>query len=145
MYRHLLISTDGSALSKKAVHHGIALASALHAKVTAITVSTPFQSFVVEPSVTLDSIDQYREVIRVQSGTYLEAVQQVAADVGVACELVHVEHEHPFESIIATAKERHCDLIVMASHGRHGVANLLLGSVTTKVLTHCSIPVLVCR
>jgi nucleotide-binding universal stress UspA family protein len=145
VYKHLLIATDGSELSHKAVRQGVALAKTLHAKVTAVTVTAPFQSLVVEPSVALESIDQYRQLVRAQSASYLEVVQQVTDDAGVACELVHVENEHPYKSIIATANERHCDLIVMASHGRHGVSALLLGSETVKVLTHCAIPVLVCR
>jgi nucleotide-binding universal stress UspA family protein len=63
----------------------------------------------------------------------------------VICETVHVEEDHPYEAIIATAKQRGCDLIVMGSHGRSGIAAIVLGSVTTKVLTHTKIPVLVCH
>ena len=77
-----------------------------------------------------------------------EAIQHAAAAAqaaGVACETVQVEHEHPYEAIINTAASRGCDLIVMASHGRHGIAALVLGSETFKVLTHCKIPVLVHR
>ena len=61
------------------------------------------------------------------------------------CEGLQVEHDRPYETIIAVAKDRGCDLIVMASHGRSGLAAVLLGSVTTKVLTHTATPVLVCR
>lgn len=64
---------------------------------------------------------------------------------GVACETVTVAHEHPYKAIIETADARACDLIVMASHGRHGIAALVLGSETVKVLTHCTVPVLVHR
>ena len=64
---------------------------------------------------------------------------------GVACELVHVEHEHPYQAIIDTAGSKGCDLMVMASHGRRGIAAIVLGSETLKVLTHSKIPVLVNR
>src|SRR5258708_5452078 len=64
---------------------------------------------------------------------------------GVACETVQIEQDHPYEGIIETAERRGCDLIVMASHGRSGIAAIVLGSVTTKVLTHTKIPVLVCH
>jgi nucleotide-binding universal stress UspA family protein len=77
-----------------------------------------------------------------------EAIQHAAAAAqaaGVACETVQVEHEHPYQAIIDTAKSKNCDLIVMASHGRHGISPIVLGSETVKVLTHCKIPVLVHR
>lgn len=145
MYKHLLIPTDGSELSKKAVQHGIALAETCKAKVTAITVSAPFRPFMVEPNLVLDSAGQYREVVLAQTKHAFDIVRHAAEKVGVVCELVHVEHDHPYQAIIDTVKVKRCDLIVMASHGRSGVSAILLGSVTTKVLTHCTVPVLVCR
>jgi len=75
----------------------------------------------------------------------LGAVAAAAQAAGVACETVQVEHEHPYRAIIHTADSKGCDLIVMASHGRHGVSAIVLGSETVKVLTHCKIPVLVHR
>ena len=75
----------------------------------------------------------------------LESVAQEARAAGVACETVQVEQDHPYEGIIDTAERRGCDLIVMASHGRSGIAAIVLGSVTMKVLTHTKIPVLVCH
>jgi nucleotide-binding universal stress UspA family protein len=145
MYKHILTPTDGSELSKKALQHGAALAKALGADLTALTVSAPFETFTVEPSVIMDSLDQYREIISSQLTKYLEAARQIAASEGVTCEVLSVEHEHPHEGIIDTAKKKECDLIVMASHGRHGVSAILLGSVTAKVLVHCTVPVLVYR
>ena len=68
-----------------------------------------------------------------------------AKSAGVACDTLHVEHDHIYEAIIDVASARRCDLIVMASHGRHGISALVLGSETVKVLTHCKIPVLVHR
>jgi nucleotide-binding universal stress UspA family protein len=75
----------------------------------------------------------------------LGAVAKAAEAAGIACETVQVEHEHPYRAIIDTAASRGCDLIVMASHGRHGISAIVLGSETVKVLTHCKIPVLVDR
>jgi nucleotide-binding universal stress UspA family protein len=75
----------------------------------------------------------------------LNLVEDAAKAVGVPCETVQLEHDHPYKAIIATAKDKGCDLIVMASHGRSGISAVLLGSVTNKVLTHTNIPVLVCH
>jgi nucleotide-binding universal stress UspA family protein len=75
----------------------------------------------------------------------LNGVAEAARTAGVACEIVQVEQDHPYEAIIDTAQQRGCDLIVMASHGRSGITAIVLGSVTTKVLTHTKIPVLVCH
>ena len=76
---------------------------------------------------------------------YLDGVAEEARAAGVVCETVQVEQDHPYQGIIDTAEQRGCDLIVMASHGRSGIAAIVLGSVTTKVLTHTKIPVLVCH
>jgi nucleotide-binding universal stress UspA family protein len=75
----------------------------------------------------------------------LGAVVSTAQEAGVVCETVQVEHEHPYQAIINTAESHDCDLIVMASHGRHGISSIFLGSETVKVLTHCKVPVLVHR
>jgi nucleotide-binding universal stress UspA family protein len=75
----------------------------------------------------------------------LGAVADIAQAAGVACETVQVEHEHPYQAIIDIAKSKGCDLIVMASHGRHGISAIILGSETLKVLTHSNILVLVHR
>ena len=123
----------------------LTMTKAVRAKLTILTVSAPFQSFVVEPSLVMDSLDQYRAIASSQSTKYLEAARSIAAEEGVACEIVSVEDEHPYRAIIETAENKGCDLIVMASHGRHGVSAILLGSVTAKVLVHCTVPVLIYR
>jgi nucleotide-binding universal stress UspA family protein len=145
MYKHILIPTDGSELSKKAVDHGIGLAKALNAKVTAVTVSEPFHIFAVEPGMLTDTPDEYEKRIAALTGKYLKAVKDAATAAGGACDVVQVEHEHPYETIIDTARNRGCDAIVMASHGRRGVSAIVLGSETVKVLTHSTIPVVVVR
>jgi nucleotide-binding universal stress UspA family protein len=76
---------------------------------------------------------------------YLKQVNDAAAAAGVSCAVIHVEHEHPYRAIIDAAKKSGCDLVAMASHGRHGLSAVVLGSVTVKVLTHSNIPVLVYR
>jgi len=145
MYKHILIPTDGSEMSKKAVDHGIGLAKALNAKVTAVTVSEPFHIFAVEPGMVTDTPDEYKKRTAALTAKYLKAVKDVATAAGVPCDVVQVEQEHPYETIIDTARKRGCDAIVMASHGRRGVSAVVLGSETVKVLTHSTIPVVVVR
>jgi nucleotide-binding universal stress UspA family protein len=85
----------------------------------------------------------YKTRIEEHARKTLGAVADAANAAGVACETIHIEHEHPYRAIIDTAESKGCDLIVMASHGRSGLSAVVLGSVTVKVLTHCKIPVLV--
>src|SRR5262249_8631286 len=120
-------------------------AKALNAKVTTVTVSEPFHIFAVNPSVVTDTPEEYKRRIAVVSAKYLEAAKDTAAAAGVTCEGVHIEHEHPYEAIIDTARKTGCDAILMASHGRRGVSAIMLGSETVKVLTHSTIPVVVVR
>jgi len=141
MYTNILIPTDGSELAGKAVGHGIALAKRLGAKITALTVSSPFHTLTTDTRMIEDTPAQYKIRVQQQAEKTLGAVAQAAA--GVECKLVHLEHEHPYQAIIETAAANVCDLIVMASHGRHGIAAIVLGSETVKVLTHSKIPVLV--
>ena len=118
MYKHILIPTDGSDLSNKAIQHGVALAKAVNAKVTAITVSTPFHIFAIEPAMTTDTPQSYAKRVTESTAKYLGVVKDAASGSGVACDVVHVEHEHPYQAIIDTAKKKGCDVVVMASHGR---------------------------
>ena len=145
MYTNILIPTDGSELADKAVQHGIALAQRIGAKVTALTVLPPFHVFTTNPKMIEDTPTQYKARMQAHAEKTLGAVAQVAQASGVACETVHAEHEHPYRAIIDTADSKGCDLVVMASHGRHGISAVVLGSETVKVLTHSKIPVLVYR
>jgi nucleotide-binding universal stress UspA family protein len=145
VYKNILIPTDGSALAEKAVEHGVRLGKAVGAKITALTVTEPFHLFAVTPSQIEYTRASYKTHTEALAATALGAVSKAAAAAGVACETVHVEHEHVFRAIIEAAAARGCDLIAMASHGRHGVAAVVLGSETVKVLTHSTIPVLVYR
>jgi nucleotide-binding universal stress UspA family protein len=145
MYKHILLPTDGSELSTNAVKHGIDLAKRINAKITALVVTTPFHNLVVDPIVIANSLDQYRRLVAAQTAKYLDVARHAAAAVGVACDLVRIEHDQPYQAIIDTANKTGCDLIVMASHGLRGVSAIVIGSETLKVLTHTSIPVLVYR
>lgn len=145
MYKHILIPTDGSELSVKAINEGIALAKAIDAEVTAITVSETFHTFSVNPMVVTETPEQYQKDSDARAEKYLSVADNAAKAAGVPYEGIHVIHDHPYEAIIAAAKERGCDLIVMASHGRKGMSALVLGSETVKVLTHSNIRTLVCR
>jgi nucleotide-binding universal stress UspA family protein len=129
-------------LSNKAIHHGIALAKAVNAKVTGITVTTPFHVIAIDPETLTDTADSYTKRTTALTTKYLTQVNDAAAAAGVSCAVIHVEREHPYRAIIDAANKNGCDLIAMASHGRHGLSAVVLGSETVKVLTHSSIPVL---
>jgi nucleotide-binding universal stress UspA family protein len=146
MYRHILIPTDGSELAHKAVTHGLALAKLVGAKVTALTVEASFSVYDLPSSKELrisGAFAEHAEHAKAHASKVLDGVAAAAKAAGVPCETLQVVHDHPYEAIVATAKDKGCDLIVIASHGRSGVAAIVLGSVTTKVLTHTAIPVLV--
>jgi nucleotide-binding universal stress UspA family protein len=148
MYRHILIPTDGSELSRRAMQHGLSLAKSVGAKVTALTVEGSFNVYDVPASKVHEmsgSFAEHAQRTKAHAEKILTGVADAARSAGVACETVQVEQDHPYEAIIDTAQQRGCDLIVMASHGRSGIAAIVLGSVTTKVLTHTKIPVLVCH
>lgn len=145
MYKRILIPTDGSKLSESAIGHGVALAKSLGAEIIGLTVLPTFSVFAVEPMLITNTPEQHERDCAAVAERYLAAVTSAARAAGVRCDVVHVLHDDPYAAIIETATARGCDLICMASHGRKGVAGLLLGSETTKVLTHSKIPVLVCR
>src|SRR5262245_17812876 len=148
MYRHILIATDGSALAERGVSHGLSLAKAVGAKVTALVVEAPFNVFDVPESrirQMSEAFAQHAEYTKQHAARVLDHVADAAKSAGVPCETVQLEHDQPYQAIITTAKDKGCDLIVMASHGRSGISAVLLGSVTHKVLTHTNIPVLVCH
>ena len=145
MYANILIPTDGSELSGQAAAHGIALAKRLDSRVTVLTVLPPFHVLTTDTQMIEDTPAQYKARIQKHAEKTLGAVADAAQSAGVACEMVQVEHEHPYPAIIDTAVSKGCDLIVMASHGRHGISALVLGSETVKVLTHYKIPVVVHR
>jgi nucleotide-binding universal stress UspA family protein len=145
MYKHILIPTDGSVLSAKAIEQGIGLAKSIGAQVTGITVSSLFHTFALDPVMLSDTAEGYKKDCEDRAEKFLGAITGAAKEVGVQARTAHVIADHPYEAIIDTARSNGCDLIVMASHGRRGASALVLGSETHKLLTHCNIPVLVCR
>ena len=148
MYRHILVSTDGSKLSGKAIRSAVRLADATGAKVTGVYVTVPFtapaygEGVMYMPAM---SPKRYKEVTEREARKALAAVEIEARTGGVQYATMMLTADNPWEGIIRAAKAKRCDLIVMASHGRRGLAGLILGSETTKVLTHSKVPVLVCR
>ena len=145
MYKHILIPTDGSALSESAAKQGMAFAKSINARVLGITVSVTFHTFALDPFMVADTAEQYQKDCEARAAKYLGSIQESAKAAGVSCDVQHVVADHPYEAIIDAAKARGCDLIFMASHGRKGMSALVLGSETVKVLTHSKIPVLVYR
>lgn len=145
MFKHILIPTDGSALSTAAIQNALQLARAVKAKTTVITVTEPFHIFSMDSVQLADTRSAYETHAGEAANRCLDAAKREAGALGVECEAVHVEHAMPYKAITDTAAAKGCDLIAMASHGRRGAAALILGSETAKVLTHSSIPVLVYR
>ncbi|MDE2259562.1 MAG: universal stress protein [Betaproteobacteria bacterium] len=142
MFKHILIPTDGSELSRKAVAGGLEIAKALGARVTAYTCVVeylPMTEFAVEtPQNVMDQIEA-------EADQHLKKFAEDAKAAGVVFDTAKSTEYSPYTGIINTARSKKCDLIMMASHGRRGLAGLLLGSETQKVLTHSEIPVLVYR
>ena len=145
MYKHIMIPTDGSELSENAILKGVALAKSMNAKVTGITISATFRAIAVEPMMVTVTPGQYKKDCEALAAKNLAVIEKAAKTAGVQYEGTHVFDDQPHEAIIGTAASKGCDLIVMASHGRRGMKALVLGSETTKVLTHSKIPVLVLR
>jgi nucleotide-binding universal stress UspA family protein len=145
MFKHVLIPTDGSSLSKKAVRAGIAFAKELGARVTvyhAVEVIPPYADggFAL-PSV----LEQFEAGARKQGQKYLDEATKVAQAATVPWESQITKPETVYRGIIDVAKKKRCDVIFMASHGRGGLASLVLGGVTLRVLAHSKIPVVVFR
>lgn len=145
MYKNILIATDGSSLSARAVEHGTNLAKAVGATVLLLTVSERFHVFASEAEQLEETSTSFKEHIQKQAERTLSEAAEIARSAGVEATTVHLEDDAPYQAIIRTAENQRCDVIVMASHGRGGVSALLLGSETMKVLSHSKIPVLVVR
>ena len=144
MFKRILVPTDGSDITAKAVDTAVALAKSVGAKLYTISVKEPFPYSAIsemQPTPPQEFFDAQERIAAKRVAWVVEAAQAA----GVACQGHTVEALHPWEAIIDHAKRQECDLLVMASHGRRGVTALLLGSETQKVLTHSTIPVLVVR
>ena len=132
MFKHILIPTDGSDLSRKAVLYGVRLAKESGAKVTALTVAEPYPVAAIDAVLVPLAEDDYDEQSRALGEKALQQAKMAADAAGVPCETIREVHDQPYRAIIDTAHALSCDLIVMASHGRRGISALLLGSETSK-------------
>jgi nucleotide-binding universal stress UspA family protein len=144
MFKRILVPTDGSDITAKAVDTSIALAKSVGAKLYTISVKEPFPYSAIsemQPTPPQEFFDAQERIATKR----VQAVSELCAAADVPCQAHTVEALHPWEAIIEHAKRMECDLLVMASHGRRGVSALLLGSETQKVLTHSKVPVLVVR
>jgi nucleotide-binding universal stress UspA family protein len=145
MYKRILLPTDGTEFCERALRHGIDLAKIVQATVVGVTVTQPVHSALPLSLVPKTLLGTIQAEIAKMANEKLSAIDRLAQAAGVPAELLRKSNDHPWEAIIDAAKEKGCDLIVMASHGRKGVPGVLLGSQTQKVLTHSAIPVLVVR
>jgi nucleotide-binding universal stress UspA family protein len=144
MFKRILVPTDGSELSNKAIAAAIDLAKSLGATVVGMTTLEPY-SYSNLSEYRPETLDDYESRIDQIGAERLGRIADAAARAGVPVETVTAKSFSPFEAIIDTAKGKSCDLIIMASHGRRGLNAVLLGSETQKVLTHTSVPVMVYR
>ena len=145
MYKHVVIASDGSELAGKALTQGLALAKALGARVTVVTVTDPMPALVSGDATNVLSLQDYDRAATAIAARILDGAGAAARASGVACDAVHVKEQYPAEGIVETARTRGGDLIVMASHGRRGLSKLLLGSQATEVVSLSPMPVLICR
>ena len=148
MYKHILVPTDGTRLSDKAIRSAAELAAKIGAKLTGLHVLPPYNlaisGYEIAPVVVF-SPAEYRQATAKSAQAALDKVENAARAAGVGCASLSVTNELAWDAIVRAAHDRKCDLIVMASHGRRGLSGLILGSETTKVLTHSKVPVLVVR
>jgi nucleotide-binding universal stress UspA family protein len=148
VYKHILVPTDGSRLSASAVKTATRLASSLSARVTAFHVMAPYIGPTygegAGPIPSLAAEDHRKRVRKLAKAALKKACEEAQAS-RVACATSSVTSDRPWLAIVDAARNRKCDLIVMASHGRRGLSGLIFGSETHKVVTHTKTPVLVCR
>ena len=147
MFKNILVPTDGSTLSRKAIRNAVRLAKEQKAKVTAIYVSPPYtpvsgQAMAV---VHFETEKTYTNRINTIARRVLGFVQEQASTAGVRCESIHASSDFPHQEIVRAAGRRKCDLVYMASHGRRGMSRLILGSEASKVLALSKVPVLLER
>jgi nucleotide-binding universal stress UspA family protein len=147
MYKNLLVATDGSKLSDKAVTHAVGLAQAVGASITAFYAAPDYPMPAYADGVVYEPVSrkEYAKLAAQDADKILAAAVARAKSAGVECKTSFVIAAAPWEAILAAAKKQKADAIVMASHGRRGLSAVLLGSETQKVLTHSKLPVIVVR
>lgn len=147
MFKHVLVPTDGSNLSTKAIKQAVKFSQAIGAKITGLHVMPEFmiQGYMEFPAYGQWSQEEFVKETEQEASKFLDVIKQEADSARVPCNLVTERGNQPYRAIIDVAQKRSCDLVFMASHGRRGLGALVLGSETNKVLTHSKIPVLVSR
>jgi nucleotide-binding universal stress UspA family protein len=145
VFKHILLPTDGSPACLAAAAACIRFAAEVGARITALHVEQPVHMYTYEFDVTEQAHDSYRRMRAQHARECLGPIEELARQSKVDCTSVVIDADEPYEGIIKTARERHCDVVMMASHGRRGARALLLGSQTQKLLAHSAIPVLVYR
>jgi nucleotide-binding universal stress UspA family protein len=145
MFKHVLIATDGSELAERAAAQGLQLAKLVKANVTVVTVTEPWAAVVMGEAAIAFPYADYEKSSAESAVKILGRVTELAKKADMVCTSVHIKEQFPAEGIVAAAKDKGCDLIVMASHGRRGLAKLFLGSEAAKTLALSTVPVLVCR
>lgn len=145
MFKHILVPTDGSELADKAAMQAIEVAKSLGSKLTFVRITAPPAPIVIEGVVVAYPAEELRAQMKERVTSHLGGLDAAAKTAGISSASLHVEHDQPWKAIIESAERIGADLIMMGSHGRKGVAALVIGSETHKVLTHTKLPVLVCR
>lgn len=145
MFKHLLVPTDGSSLSAKAVQAAIEFAKVVGGRITALSVAEPYPYSALAESAYLPDQTRYEKEMQDHARRFVTEVAELAAAAGVPCDTRVGLSFSPYEEICNTAKELRCDAIFMASHGRKGINRLFVGSETQKVLAHTTLPVMVFR
>ena len=146
MFRNILIPTDGSERSQRAIRMGVDLAKLHGGRVTGIHVIPDYHLLIAYEGA-FDPVTEERieEEAKARADTYLSFIRDQASAAGVPCSTACETSDHPYDAILRTCETSACDLILMTSHGRKGLAAVLLGSETRKVLTHAKVPVLIVR
>jgi len=144
MFKHILAATDGSPVSQGAMRSAVGLARLANAQLTFLHCSVPFDVYSVDPLATAQR-ELYEGAVEKAAHEVLEECTQLARDAGVKSDCEHAFAERPYEGILDVSGKLGCDLIVMGSHGRGGLAGFVLGSQTQKVLSGTKVPVMVAR
>ncbi|MDX9944836.1 MAG: universal stress protein [Azonexus sp.] len=147
MFKHILVPTDGSELSRATAKRAVSFAKEAGARITAFYAKPEYPIAYFGEGALIDPTtpEKFTEMAEQQASEFLNEVSAWCEEAGVQCDTVSATSDVPYEAIIEAAETSGCDLIFMASHGRRGITGLLLGSETNKVLTHSKVPVLVYR
>jgi nucleotide-binding universal stress UspA family protein len=145
MYKHILVATDGSEIADNAVDQAIALAKDLGARLTAVTVTEPYEAIAFAETLSVIDPSDYKKQCDEHARAILSGVVTRAKAAGITCETVHKDNHRPYAGVIEAAEKSGVDLIMVGSHGRRGFEALLLGSQAVKLLTHTNISTLVVR